>query len=160
MPWICWVIATLTSAIVFGLFWYTWSFKKIEIRLIQIRVSFRTCREPRCNDLYWSSLSLQHHSQTKTIWLCHVSKWQPMQCTLQSAVISEGLHLVLEIPRTQSSCCWHGLIERHILKKIWIFFNLAFEPLAHHNTFCHVIYLFIYLYFIYSWQSLIIHYNR
>ena len=27
-------------------------------------------------------------------------------------MVSEGLHLVLEIPRTQSSCCWHGLIER------------------------------------------------
>ena len=28
MAWICWVIATLSSAIVCGLFWYTWSFKK------------------------------------------------------------------------------------------------------------------------------------
>ena len=31
------------------------------------------------------------------------------------------------------------ITESHILKKIWIFFNLAFEPLAHLNTFCHVI---------------------
>ena len=44
--------------------------------------------------------------------LCHVSIWQPTQCTLQSAVVPKGLHLVLEIPRTQSSCCWHSLIER------------------------------------------------
>ena len=72
----------------------------------------KTCWEPRCNALYKPSLSLQHHSPTKTVPLCHVSIWQPMQCTLQSAVISEGLHVVLEIPRTQSSCCWHGLIER------------------------------------------------
>ena len=54
--------------------------------------------------------------------------------------------LVLEIPRTQSSCCWHGLIERSGLhqwtthsKENLFFFNLAFEPLAHLNTFCHVI---------------------
>ena len=31
------------------------------------------------------------------------------------------------------------IIEPHSLKKIWNFFNLAFEPLAHLNTFCHVI---------------------
>ena len=76
------------------------------------RVCSRTCWEPQCNALYWSPLSLQHYSQTKTDRLCHVSIWQPMWCTLQSPVISEGLYLVLEIPRTQSSCCWNGLIER------------------------------------------------
>ena len=31
---------------------------------------------------------------------------------IQSALVSERLHLVLGIPRTQSSCCWYGLIER------------------------------------------------
>ena len=166
MPWICWVIATLSTAIVFGLFWYTWFFKKpqrwkssgfkssecgdhsgkrrllisrpakrrsshsimmlavwelhhlvwtialLDARHNRQRVSSRNCWESRCKALYWPSLSLQHHSQTKTVRLSHVSIWQPTQCTLQSAVVSEGLHLVLEIPRTQNSCCWHGLIER------------------------------------------------
>ena len=36
----------------------------------------------------------------------------PMRYTLQSAVVSEGLHLVLQLPRTQSSCCLDSLIER------------------------------------------------
>ena len=72
----------------------------------------RTCWEPRCNALCKPSLSLQHHSPTKTVRLCHVSIWQPTQCPLQSAVVSEGLPVVLEIPRTQSSCYWHGLMER------------------------------------------------
>ena len=76
-------------------------------------VSFRTCLEPRCNAIYWPSLSLQHHSQTKTVRLCHVSIWQPTQCTLQSAVASEARHLVLEILGTQSCCCWHDLIQNH-----------------------------------------------
>ena len=31
------------------------------------------------------------------------------------------------------------ITEPHILKKIWIFFNLAFEPLAHLNRFWHAI---------------------
>ena len=31
------------------------------------------------------------------------------------------------------------ITEPYILKKIWTFFNLAFEPLAHLNSFCHVI---------------------
>ena len=31
------------------------------------------------------------------------------------------------------------IIEPHSLKKIWHLFNLAFEPLTHLNTFCHVI---------------------
>ena len=154
MPWICWAIATLSSAIVFGLFWYTWFFEKPQrwkcsgfksgecgdhsgkrrllisqpakrrsshsIMMLAVwelhhlvwtialldarhngqRVSSRNCWESRCNALYWPSLSLQHHSQTKTVRLCHVSIWQPTQCTLQSAMVSEGLHLVLEIPRT------------------------------------------------------------
>ena len=51
--------------------------------------------------------------------LCHVSTWQPMQCTLQSEEVFKGVHLVLEIPRTRSSFCWHGLIEKSWLRH-WI----------------------------------------
>ena len=76
------------------------------------RMFSRTCWEPQCKALYWPSLSLKHPSQTKTDRLCHVLIWQPTKCTLQSPVVSEELYLVLEIPRTQSSCCWNGLIER------------------------------------------------
>ena len=35
------------------------------------------------------------------------------------------------------------ITEPHILNKIWIFFNLAFKPLAHLNMFCHFVWDFI-----------------
>ena len=43
---------------------------------------------------------LQHHSQTRMVSLCYVLIWQTTQCFLQSAVVSGGLYLVLEIPIT------------------------------------------------------------
>ena len=84
--------------------------------------------------------------------LWQVLIWQHRQCTLQSAVVSEGLHLVLEIPRTQSSCCWHGLIERSGLhqwtthsKENLFFFQSCFRTTgtSQHVLPCHFVWEFV-----------------
>ena len=48
IPWVCWVIATLSSAIVCGLFWYIWSFKNHKDSNLVNAVTILGC------DICWS----------------------------------------------------------------------------------------------------------